>query len=137
MVWYFIGVHIIYRTLHGRLHMRNFSSRVRKYRKRCNRRTSFASQFETGYRLNTVKNHQGEDYILVADTLGVNRSTEGSIVARYIRERRIAERPRGRRNNVRVDNEMRDCLNDILSETSLFTLEYAFLQNRGSMNAQW
>ena len=31
MVWYFIGVHIINRTLHGHLEIRNFSSRVEKY----------------------------------------------------------------------------------------------------------
>ena len=28
MVWHFIGVYIINRTLHGRLEIRNFSSRV-------------------------------------------------------------------------------------------------------------
>jgi len=28
MVWYFIGVYIINRTLHGRLQIRNFSSRI-------------------------------------------------------------------------------------------------------------
>ena len=28
MAWYFIGVYIINRTLHGRLEIRNFSSRV-------------------------------------------------------------------------------------------------------------
>ena len=33
-----------------------------------------------------------EDYLMVADTIGVNRSTARSIVARYIREGRIAER---------------------------------------------
>ena len=31
MVWYFIGVYIINRTLHGRLEIRNFSSRVEKF----------------------------------------------------------------------------------------------------------
>ena len=30
MVWYFIGVYIIKRTLYGRLEIRNFSSRVEK-----------------------------------------------------------------------------------------------------------
>ena len=30
MVWHFIGVYIIKRTLHGRLALRNFSSRVEK-----------------------------------------------------------------------------------------------------------
>ncbi|XP_048587800.1 uncharacterized protein LOC125570301 [Nematostella vectensis] len=55
-----------------------------------------------------------EDYLLVADTLGV--------VARYIREGRIEERPGGGRNNVRVDDEMRDCLNDIINDNCLLTL---------------
>ena len=36
-----------------------------------------------------------EDYLTVAATIGVNRSTARSIVARYLREGRIAERPRG------------------------------------------
>ena len=45
-----------------------------------------------------------EDYLMVADTIGVNRSTATGIVARYIREGRIAERLRGGANNVRVDN---------------------------------
>ena len=31
MVWYFIGVYIINRTLHGRLEIRNFSACVEKY----------------------------------------------------------------------------------------------------------
>ena len=31
MVWYFIGVYVIKRTLHGRLEIRNFSSSVEKY----------------------------------------------------------------------------------------------------------
>ena len=38
---------------------------------------------------------EAEDYLLVADTLGVNRSTARGIAARYIRKRRIRERPRG------------------------------------------
>ena len=63
-----------------------------------------------------------EDYPIVADTLGVNRSTARSIVSRYVREGRIAERPRGGPNHVRVDNEMRDCLNEILNENCLPTL---------------
>ena len=36
-----------------------------------------------------------EDYLLIADTLGVNRSTARSIVRRYTREGRIQEGPRG------------------------------------------
>ena len=45
-----------------------------------------------------------EDYLLVADTLGVNRSTARGIVACYIREGRIQDRPRDGRDNVRVDD---------------------------------
>ena len=64
-----------------------------------------------------------EDYLMVADTIGGNRSTARSIVARYdIREGRIAERPRGGANNVRVENEMKDCLNDILNDNCMLTL---------------
>ena len=62
-----------------------------------------------------------EDYLLVADTLGVNRSTARGVVARYIREGRIQERPRGGRNNVRVDNEMGDCLEENINEYCLLT----------------
>ena len=48
-----------------------------------------------------------EDYLLVAAMLGVNRSTARGIVARYIRERRTREGLRGGRNNVLVDDEIR------------------------------
>jgi len=63
-----------------------------------------------------------KDYLLVADTLGINQSTARGIVSRYVRERRIAERPHGGPNHVRVDNEMRDCLNEILNKNCLLTL---------------
>ena len=74
-----------------------------------------------------------EDYLLVADTLGVNRSTARGIVARYIREGRIRERPRGGRNNVRVDDEMRDCLEEIISENCLLTLTKINHELRGRL----
>ena len=41
---------------------------------------------------------------------------------RCIREGRINERPRGGVNNIRVDEEMRDCLDDIINENCLLTL---------------
>ena len=63
-----------------------------------------------------------EDYFMVADPISVNRSTVRSIIARYIREGRIAERPRGGANNVRVENEMKDFLNDILNNNCMLTL---------------
>ena len=60
--------------------------------------------------------------MLLADRLGVNRSTARGIVARYIREGRIRERPRGGRSNVLVDDEMRQCLEDIINEDCVLTL---------------
>ena len=78
--------------------------------------------FEHRERLVRAFGDVNEDYLIVADTLGINRSTARSIVSRYVREGRIAERPRGGPNHVRVDNEMRDCLNEILNENCLLTL---------------
>ncbi|XP_074629412.1 uncharacterized protein LOC141887005 [Acropora palmata] len=63
-----------------------------------------------------------EDYLTVAATIGVNQSKARSSVARYLREGRIAERPRGGTNHVRVDDDMRNCLNDIINENCLLTL---------------
>ena len=63
-----------------------------------------------------------KDYVTVAAITRVNRSTARSIVARYLRERRIAERPRGGENHVRVDDEMKNCLNDIFKKNWLLTL---------------
>ena len=65
---------------------------------------------------------EAEDYLLVADTLGVNPSMARGIVARYIREGRIIERPRGGRNNVLVDNEIRQRLEDIIKKNYVVTL---------------
>ena len=65
---------------------------------------------------------EAEDYLLVADTLGVNRSTARGIVPRYIREGRIRERPRGGRNNLLVDDEMRQCREDIINENCVLIL---------------
>ena len=78
--------------------------------------------FEHRERLVRAFEDVNEDYLIVADTLGINRSTARSIVSRYVREGRIAKRPRGGPNHVRVDNEMRDCLNEILNENCLLTL---------------
>ena len=65
---------------------------------------------------------EDEHYLMVADTLGVNRSTARGIVARYIQEGRIHERPRVERNHVCVDDEMRNCLEEIINENCLLTL---------------
>lgn len=63
-----------------------------------------------------------EDYLAIAETIGVNRSTARGIVSRYVREGRIAERLRSGTNHVRVDDAMRDCLHDIINENCLLTI---------------
>ena len=78
--------------------------------------------FEHSERIVRAFEDVNKDYLIVAGTLGVNRSTARGIVSRYVREGRITERPRGGPNHVRVDNEMTDCLNDILNENCLLTL---------------
>ena len=65
------------------------------------------SPFEHRERLVRAFEDVNEDYLIVADTLGINRSTAISIVSRYVREGRIAERPRGGSNHVRVHLIMR------------------------------
>ena len=60
--------------------------------------------------------------LAVSDTIGVNKLTARGIVVRYAREGRIAERPRGGQNNVRVDEEMKESLSDIVNENCLLTL---------------
>ena len=54
--------------------------------------------------------------------LGVNRSTARGIVATYVREGCSRERPHGGRSNVKVDDEMKKCLNEIVDENCLLTL---------------
>ena len=65
-------------------------------------------------RIVRVFEDEEEDYALVPATIGLNRSTAESIVARYIRGG-ILERPRGGRNT--LDNEMRDCLEESINES--------------------
>ena len=78
-----------------------------------------------------------EDYLVVADSIRVNRSTARGIVACYIREARIQERSRGGRNKVLVD-KIRDCLEEIINENCLFTLALInYHSNPRSMTAPW
>ena len=63
-----------------------------------------------------------EDYLMVSATIRVNQSMARSIIAQYLWEGRIVERPWGGANHVRVDDEMRNCLNDILNENYQLTL---------------
>lgn len=73
-------------------------------------------------RIRGGREDEEEDYLMVAHTYGVNRFTAKGILARCIREGRTQERPRGGGNNVRVDDEMRDCLDEIISQSCLLTL---------------
>ena len=63
-----------------------------------------------------------EDYLMFADTLGVNCSTARGILTRYIRENRVQERPRGGRNNVKVDDDIEQCLSDIADDNCMPTI---------------
>ena len=63
-----------------------------------------------------------EDYLMVADILDVNRSTARGILTRYTCEGRVQERPRGGRNNVKVDDDIKQCLNDIIDDNCMLTL---------------
>ena len=45
------------------------------------------------------------------------------VVTRFIRENRVHERQRGGRHNIKVNEEMRQCLEEILSENPMLTLE--------------
>ena len=82
------------------------------------------NRFPIEYRERIVRafEDETEDYLFVADTLGVNRSTVRGIVARYIREGRNRERTSGGRHNVLVDDEMRQRLEDIINENCVVTL---------------
>ena len=63
-----------------------------------------------------------ENYLMVADTLGVNLSSARGILTRYNREGRVQERPQGGRNNVKVDDDIKQCLNDIVDDNCKLTL---------------
>ena len=63
-----------------------------------------------------------DDYLVVGHTLGVNHSTARGILTRYIREDRVQGRPRGGRNNVKVHDDIKQCVNDIVDDHCMLTL---------------
>ena len=87
------------------------------------RRRQRISQEGRGYpkKLKNAWSGPDQDYLTVADTLVVNRSTARGIIARYMRENRTAERPRGGRNNVKVNDEMKQCLEAFVNENCTMT----------------
>ena len=77
---------------------------------------------DTRQRFVTAFKDPREDYLDVADTLGVNRATARSIIATFLREGRMEELPRS--------EEMQQCLNEIIDANSLIQstclVDYAF-----------
>ena len=65
---------------------------------------------ETRQRIVQAYENPNEDYLTVADTLEVNRSTARGIVSTFVREGRFDVRPLGSAHNVKVDHEMKQCL---------------------------
>ena len=65
---------------------------------------------------------QDQDYLALADTLAINRSTARSLITRYLREGRIEEQPRGGRHNVRFDADMTRCIQRIVDEDCTLSL---------------
>ena len=64
-----------------------------------------------------------QDYIELADTLGINyRSTARSIVATYVDTGRVQKLPRGGARNVKMDGDMRNHLENIIDGNPLLTL---------------
>ena len=61
-----------------------------------------------------------QDYIAVADRCAQVDCEKHC--SKFVKEGKIEERPRGGRNNVRVDDEMKDCLHEIIKENCLPTL---------------
>ncbi len=65
---------------------------------------------------------QDQDYLALADTLAINRSTARSLITRYLREGRIEEQPRGGGHNVRFDADMTRCIQRIVDEDCILSL---------------
>ncbi len=82
------------------------------------------SHKNTGSELNKPLRMKTKTIILfVANKLELTGQQRArAIVARFIREGRIHELPWGGRNNIRVDEEMRDCLEQIINENCALTL---------------
>ena len=65
---------------------------------------------------------RNEDYVEVARTLGIARSTAYSIIHRYQQENGLVVRARGVANNVKRDEEMTNCVSEIVERHPEFTL---------------
>lgn len=77
-------------------------------------------------KLRLVRAHRNlEDYQLLADQLGINRSTARSIVSTAMRQddpELIVNKPRGGPRRIKVDDEMREVVEEILGGNPAITL---------------
>ncbi len=76
---------------------------------------------ETKWQIVAAFNRE-EDYIEVARILGVKRTTAYGIVRRH-QENGAIVRPRGGARLVKVDEDMKNCLVEIVEENAAFTLQ--------------
>ena len=63
------------------------------------------------------------DYFTVADALGANREMARGVIKWYLQEGRVEELTRGGRNNIKIDDEMRQRVEAIINENLVLTLE--------------
>ena len=81
-IWYFIGVYIINRILHGRLEIRDFSSRVEKYFTRSVRSlVKYLSTLEEKFRISA---RPCNILYLLYLALGAGALIKGTLLGRYL-----------------------------------------------------
>ena len=64
-----------------------------------------------------------EDFIMLANQLGIKRRTAYDIVSKFLRNGRRENLPRGGPHNVKVDVEIREMIANIIEENPLITLD--------------
>ena len=74
-------------------------------------------------RLIDAFNGNAQDYLELADNLGINRATARSIVATFLRSGRRETLPRGGATYSKMDEDMRVHLREIIEDNPLLTLE--------------
>ena len=64
-----------------------------------------------------------EDFIMLAHQLGIKNRTAYDIVSKFMRTGRRENLPRGGAHNIKIDDEMRDVVQQIIEENPLLTLD--------------
>lgn len=68
----------------------------------------------------------GEDYVQVADTLGINRSSARSILSKALKlddPEELEEKRRGGPHNIKVDDQMKAAMSEILDRNPTITMK--------------